>query len=556
MKKSTKLLAALFATVMLLSGAVTAVAAADNALPAAPVPGFPVSSYNPYFSYGGVLLPDFDSLTPEEQKALYSYYYWNNLYPSYSGNVLLTPGLASIYKANVEMNQFTTHNLGFGSGVSYYSNNPAVANVNAYGYVYASAAGEATIAVSNEYRTFALITVTVTALDPDAIPNLEIATRIASSSLLVGQSTTLYAYVTINGATYPWHSFPYELEYIVADEKVISFDESTGLITALKKGTTDITISIKDSSISKTVTIYVVDTLPTPSRPNTWFPIIGGGSLNGGSLNGGWTVTIPGYGTIGGIIPGFNYNWGFITGFDSNKYELVYKPVFADGKWTLALVPVLKSEVKEEPKEEEKVPTEPAAPELTPEEKEKLEKEAAEAKRLAELKANIEKAKEGKLEWYDVYSDIYGDSYYYAGVSYVLTNDLLPGNEDGSFGKNAAMTYGDLADLFCKYLDITKEKLTEKKLIPAADADKELTREALAVAFYNVAKELDLPLYETLDLRTYKDYNDIDADAREAFAWASANYIFDITTTEVNADGIVDKAQLAQSIYRLNQIAE
>ena len=41
-----------------------------------------------------------------------------------------------------------------------------------------------------------------------------------------------------------------------------------------------------------------------------------------------------------------------------------------------------------------------------------------------------------------------------------------------------------------------------------------------------------------------------------AFAWASANYIFDITTTEVNADGIVDKAQLAQSIYRLNQIAE
>ncbi len=557
MKKSLKLLAGLFASVMLLSGAVSVAYAADTdgaAMPVAPTPGFPVSSFNPYLPYNGFYMPFLNGLTTEQWKEMYGSYYWSVLYPSYSGNIVLTPGLATYYKDSIELEQFSTYNLGFGAGVTYVSTDPSVVAVNPYGYVYANAAGTATISVSNEQRTFAFITITVKALDPDVVTNLEIVTRLASPRIVVGQSTTLYAYVTINGAAYPWHAFPYELEYTIADESIISFDEETGTITGLKKGTGDIRVSIKDSSVYTDVSIYVLET-PTaaPSRPGTWFPIIGGSN---GFINNGWTVTIPGYGTIGGIIPGFSYNWGFIAGFDSTKYDFEYRPVYADGKWTLAVVPVLKEDVTEEKAEEEKAPEKPAVPELTPEEKEKLEKEAAAAKKLAELKEKIAQAKEGKTAWYNVYSDIDAEPYYYNGTAYVLNKDLLAGSEDGTFGSKTVMTFGDLTDLFCKYLDLTKDELAAKKIIPAASAKKELTREDLAVAFYNLAKELELALYETVDLRTYKDYNDIDADARDAFAWAAANYIFDITTTEVDADAVVTKVQLARSIYLLDRMAD
>ncbi len=532
MKKSVKLIACLCAAVMLLSCGITAVSAA-TVIP--PIPTAP--------SYPGIFLPG-TTPTPDQMNAWLQFYY-----PQYPG-VIVSPGIPQIMVTEIELEPFEVYNIGYGTGVTYYSNNPSVAAVNPYGFIYAAAPGEASILVSTEKYTFAIIKVTVTDPAPGSIPNLEIKAHVATPKLLVGETATLHAYVTVNGSNFPWQSFGYELQYEVEDETIISFDEDTGIIEALALGISNITISLVDEpDISTVVTISVVErnTVTIPTYPGTWYPI---GSGNNGIINNGWVVVIPGYGSIGGILPGYNYPWYTIPGLDSDKYDFEFRSVYVNGEWKMALVPVLKDETETEKPADPK----PQEPVLTPEQMEQLAKEEAEAKRLAQLKANIALAKKGEISWYDVYSDLYADAYFAAGVNYVLNNDLLEGNDDGTFGRGTPVTYDDLATLFAKYLKITKEELLKKNILVSTDAEKPITREQLAVAFYNLAKELKLDVSKARDLTTYNDYSAVDADARVAFAWATATYIFDVTTKELNPDGTVDKAQLAQSLYRINYL--
>ena len=116
------------------------------------------------------------------------------------------------------------------------------------------------------------------------------------------------------------------------------------------------------------------------------------------------------------------------------------------------------------------------------------------------------------------------------------------------------MTFGDLSALLSKYLNITEEEFAAKNLVGNADAKEALTREDIAVVFYNLAKELKLDVSKTRNLTSFKDYADLDADAADAFAWAVATYIFDVTSTELSVHAPVSKAQLALSLYRLHRL--
>ena len=487
MKKSVKLIACLCAAVMLLASGATVISAA-TAIP--PIPTYPYPNY-------GVFPP----------------------YQQIPG-IVIKPSVPSLMTKSVTLDPLDIYNIGFGLGVSYDSTNPYVATVNEYGTVYAVAPGTANIIVFNDNYTLAIIKVTVNAYDPDDIPEMDIVTYLGSSRLVVGETTTLYAYLSLNGAYVP---FGYELNFYVQDEDVISFDEATGTITAKEAGISRITITVGNLPIYKTITISVVEDgfTPAPSYPSIVPPF------------------------IGGFYPGISYPFFPYPELDTEKYDYVYRTYYINGEWRTILVPILKADAEED---------KPQEPSLTPEELEALAKAEAEAKRLAELEANIALAKEGKIGWDAIYSDINPDSSFISGVKYVLNNDLLAGNDDGTFGMNQEMTFGDLSALLSKYLNITEEEFAAKNLVGNADAKEALTREDIAVVFYNLAKELKLDVSKTRNLTSFKDYADLDADAADAFAWAVATYIFDVTSTELSVHAPVSKAQLALSLYRLHRL--
>ncbi len=529
MKRSLKMIAGFFAAVMLLTACLTTGVLAAPAKPAEDLtaleryqlenlPGAP-------FADGVYILPNGMIISDAEAAKLYAKYYWY-WYAANNKPVYPHPGFV-VATREMKVDQYTISTLPFEHKptYTYYSADKDIAAVDAKGRVFGVNPGETHITISQHGYVIAVIKVYVHKSPVPADAAIDIVIASTAGSLKIGETTKLYAYVTVNGK--PNTYFPYELEYTVTDDKILSFDEKTNTVTALAVGKASILVRIKGTDITNYITFRVVSATSKPVYPSyPSYPVYPG-------------IWYPGY-----VCPGDYY-----------KYTIEYQWKYVGGEWKVVPVWVLKDEYKNN-KDDKDEPAIPSTPVLTPDELEELKKQEEAAKKLAELNANIVLALEGKLEWHEVYSDIYGDSTYSAGVNYVLDNQLLTGNDDGTFAPNQKMTYSDVEKLFCKYLTLATADFQKTGILTYKDADAVIDREELALAFYKMAKYLKLDTSAKKNLNKYADVSALDDNCAAAFEWAIVNKVVSVTSTKLNPDKAVTKADLAQMMYRFNNFAK
>lgn len=611
MKKSLKWIAALCASAMLLSGSmIPAVTAADDASEEAET----VQSAELYIlsrlkdaiplSNGYVYIPGHGSITQARYTELYQAFiqeYLSSIFaPSYPS---ITPGYPiygttapSIEKVELTLDRFESTTVYYNKAYSYYSTDDSIVTVNSYGGILAVAPGEATIVVSNGLYTVVLIHVTVNEVDIEE-SDLTIRMSVSDTTMEIGDTATVWAYLTKYN-TYPWQGgVVADLTLSVSDDSVLSLDGN--VVTAVGVGSCYVTASLDDTDLSESVLVTVYEDLESiipgaPTYPwyDTTYPWYDTTYPWYDTTYPWYDTTYPWYGStypwfnIEIAVPSFgstvNIDWEAILDIDTDVYDLQSKYTYTNGSWmrTFTLIPKDGTAVAaydteyrrvyvtggwevvailtpsgytagDTKKEEVKVD-----PVLTPEEIEALEKAEAEAKKQAELKKKIAQAMEGKLAWYEVYGDLYGDSYYTNAVKYALENLYVTGNEDGTFGSADAVTYGDVADVLCKFLTMTPEEMEKSGIIDAEDADKEITREEMAVVLQKVAQKMGLNTTASVDLTGFADYKDLDSDKADAFGWALRYKLLNKNGEEIQPEGAVDKARLCQMLYILDNLAK
>lgn len=557
MKRFTKVIAGICASVMLLTACLTAGVSAAPATPATDLSSIEMYMLEnlptaPTFPDGSYYLPNGMIVTPSQANDLYAKYYWywylSNGKPV--APIYPYPGY-SVVTQQIEIDQYQTVNIPFNynPAYTYSTTNAAVVAVDSYGRLFGIGAGEAHVTVAKDGYVIAIVKVTVKAAPAGTAAPVKLVLAATASTMKVGNTANVYAYVTVNG--YPNTFFQYELEYAVSDDKVIKFDPETKTVTALAAGKATLDVTIKGTKITESVAFRVYETVPSyptypnyPTFPN--YPVYPNLPVYPG-------IIYPGLVYPGIVLP--DIFWEGFIGNEVGDYTIEYTWRYIGGEWKVVPVLVPKDSDKTDDKTDDTTTT-PSTPTLTPEELEEIKKQEEEAKRLAELKANIVLALEGKLEWHEVYSDIYGNATYSAGVNYVLDNQLLTGNDDGTFTPYAKMTYGDVEKLFCKYLTLSTAEFRETGILTYKNAEDVIDREAIALAFYNMAKYLKLDTSATKNLSKYTDVKSLDDNCAAAFEWAVVNKVISITSTKLNPDKVVTKADLAQMMYRFNNFAK
>ena len=593
MKKTLKRIAAVAAAALLLTTSVVPALATDTAeqsLLGTNLEAYIFSQLHNAIPLGNgyVYIPGHGYITNEQYTELrdaYLEFYLGSLYPGYCVPNWGRPGFGSTtapaFKTeSITLKQFQSTMLYFGTGYNYSTTDESIVTVNSIGSIMAVGAGEASVIVSNSYYVVAVINVTVEPVDIDT-SDLSVRLEVSDTALEIGETATVWAYLSkYNAAFFPVY-VPGEIELSVSDETILSLEGNT--ITALKEGMAYVYATLKNTELYASEVITVAEDLEVvypfypsyPSYPNypsyptypshptyPWFGV---------------EVSVPQYYNDG-------INWEKILGIDTDVYDLDVKYTYVGGNWlrTFTLVPKDGTVVNEYTtnyrkiyvtggwttvaintpvdydadsavKEEEK-PAE--TPVLTPEEIEALKKAEAEAKKQAELKEKIALAMEGKLEWYEVYGDLYGDSYYTKAVEFVLEKQYVLGNDDGTFGASTAVTYGYVADVLCKFLTLTPDALAKAGIIDTTKADEEITREEFAVVLQKTAKKMGLKNNGTVDVSVFEDADQLDSDKASAFGWALRNKLLNKNGDKITPEGIVDKARLCQALYVLNNLSK
>lgn len=599
MKKSLRLLAAAFVAIMLLSAVATPVAMA--AITAPTFSG--LSSLDMYIleqlsnavllSNGNYSIPGIGEVDGAKIRELYGMY-WGSLYPSYNPNYPnyptypnypFYPGVApSVNVIDIEMNQYDTKNLALGTGYSYTSYAPAVVTVDEMGNVYAHAEGQGIISVSVDGNVWIYVRVKVVAREFDE-DDYEVDLIVPKTLLTIGDSINVYARLMKDGL-YVYQGLKY---IVISSEDTDVAKVENGVLTAVGVGITTVSAYIPKTGLIDSVEIQVINKVDKPSTPSTpstpnypflpnypFFPEI---------------PSYPDYPYYPGIgntwYPGYSYySW---LGLDSSLYTLTYKMVFFQGEWQQILTAVPKDNpslplseysmqyklmykdgeltylaylvpkdapadtpvVPETPKEEEKEDDK-----LSKEEQEALEKAEAEAKKQAELKKLIAKALEGKLEWYEVYTDLNGDASYYDGVEFALNNQYLSGKDNGKFGTKDAMTFDDVKALLVKYLSMTSAEFDKTGILTFKDGTKEITRQEITKAFYNLAVYLKEDVSGKASFARYTDKAQLSGEYSDSFAWAIKNHIILTTSKKMTPNGNVTRGDLARMLYRFDIFAD
>jgi len=606
MKKSLKWLSAFFAVVMLLSAAMTTTAMATDS-------DEEESTYTTYRDYIISRLDDVvfmldgrvfvrglgEIMTTEEywqlraevySNPLYGYYP-NGYYPGYWPGY--RPGYVPSYTVlEKEMEQYTYMVLPLtGTGYVYRSDNTSVATVDSVGRITALTPGTANIYVHNGVTTVMVLQLTVTPIDEDNT-NVAVRLSVGDSTLYVGQTTRISAYLT-NFASYPSQTtaVPANIELSVSDESIISVSGST--LRAQAEGKATLTATLKGTGISESVTIYVDDSNRPiyPSYPS--YP--GLPSLPSYPIYPDYSLPIyPGYGypwydydyeyPYWGNVGNTSYvNWEKVLGIDTDVYDLDQKYSYVNGLWlrTFTLIPKDGTEVSEydtvikrmyvagslvniavrtpaeyEPEKGSSKPNLKPNPNLTKDEQDALKKAEEEAKKLKDLNDKIALALEGKMEWYDVYSDIHGDSYYNEAVKFALKNLYVEGNEDGTFGSNDIITYAYLEEVLCTYFTMTPEEMKASGIVTYEDGEEELTREEIALVFYRAAQKLGVNVSAVKDITGFKDYRKVDEASLTALAWALENNLLSINYENyLKPADTVNKVRLCTMLHELDKLA-
>lgn len=607
MKKTLKLLSAAFVAIMLLSAVATPVAMAAsttatlNGLTSLDLYIIEQISNAVLLSNGNYSIPGIGEVDGDQVRELYSRY-WSALHPSYSPvypnyptypNYPFYPGVApSINVIDISMNQYETKNLGLGLDYSFTSYDPSIVTVDALGNVTAISEGQGYIAVSDETGVWMYVRVTVTAMVFDET-DYEVDIIVPKTLLTIGDTMNVYARLLKDGV-YVYQGQKYIL-ISVADTDIATIDN--GILKAVGMGNTTITAYIPDTNLSESVEIQVINKVELPSNPTypsypdyPFYPSYPDYPFYPSYPNYPSYPDYPLYPGIGNTIyPSYNSIESWL-GLDLKLYTLVYKMVFYQGKWQQILTAMPKdnpslplSEYTMQykliykdgswtympylvPKDAPVAPDTPVTPEtpkedekeddkLSKEEQEALKKAEEEAKKLAELKKLIAKALEGKLEWYEVYTDLNGDASYYDGVEFVLNNQYLTGKENGKFGTKDAMTYDDVKSLLVKYLSITSAEFDKTGILTYEDGKKEITRQEITKAFYNLASYLKEDVSGKASFARYEDKGQLSGDYSDSFAWAIKNKIIITTSTKMTPKGNVTRGDLARMLYRFDIFA-
>ena len=585
MKKSLKLLSAAFVAIMLLSAVATPVAMA--ATTTASLSG--LTSLELYIieqlpnavllSNGNYSIPGIGEVDGDQIRELYTKY-WSILHPSYAPvypsypiypNYPFYPGVApSINVIDIEMKQYETKNLGLGLDYHFTSYDPSIVKVDALGNVTAVGEGKGYIAVSSESGVWMYVRVTVTAVEFDE-DDYEVDVIVPKTLLTIGDTMNVYARLLKNGV-YVYQGQKY-LVISVEDTDIATI--TNGVLKAVGVGTTKVTAYIPNTDLSESVEIQVINKVEKPNTPS--YPILPDYPIYP-SLPGLGNTWYPGYSGIESWL-GLDlklytivYKMVFIQGkwqqvltampknnpsLPLSEYALQYKLIYKDGSWTYMPYLVPKNaptetpETPEDPKEDDKVDDT-----LTKEEQEALQKAEEEAKKLAELKKLIAKALEGKLEWYEVYTDLNGDASYYDGVEFVLNKQYLTGKDDGKFGTKDKMTFNDVKELLIKYTELTTAEFDKTGILTFEDGEKEITRQEISLAFYKLAAYLKEDVSGRASMARYKDKGDLSAAYSDSFAWAIQNKVILTTSEKMTPNGNVTRGDLALILYRFDKFAK
>lgn len=588
MKKTLKWVAGVGAAVMLMSGSMTTVAMAANTSSTTTTQ----DSYRDYLlsfitdaiiiDENTVYVPGYGTITKERydelrQTLLYMYLGGNSTYYPGLGTLPGTgtgsgstyyPGTGSspFYEISLSVDQYSYLNLQYlGTNFSFYSTDTSIATVY-NGYVYGVAPGETIITAYNGMYTQYIIRLTVNEVS-DA--NLSLSLSASTTSLQVGSTATVYAYLNKYN-TQPWlgNQIPADITLTSSNTDVITVSGRT--VYAVGVGTATLTARHETSGLEETLTftVYSGSSSTYPSYPGYFYP----GYYYPGFF-------YPNYGTITAPTDTTSINWASILRVDTEVYNLQQTYTYQNGSWmrTFKLVPkdgstvdeytttykriyvtgaymliAIQTPVSYTPTEKEDTPTTPS---LSEAELEALKKAEEAARKAEELKNKIAQAMKGEIEWYEVYSDLYGDSYYSAGVKFALENLYVTGNEDGTFGTSTKMTFGDVETVLCKYFGVTAKELSTMGIISYKKADTLITREEIALVLQKAADKLGIDTSNAADLTRFDDYDELDDEYRTAFGWAYNVKLLTHDGDEIDPNGTVTKARLCQMLYRLDKLA-
>ena len=607
MKKTLKLLSAAFVAIMLLSAVATpvAMAASGDAF------GSIIVSPDLYImeqlwkgncipmANGDYWIPSVGVVNGDKVNELKDKY-WSNLYPSY-GPVF--PGYSGLQVISLEMNQYERKTLAMGNSYTYTSLDPDVVTVDQFGTLYAVGSGEGTITLSIDGLTWMLINVTVKPVTFDPA-DFKVDLVIGKTLLQLGDSISVYARLLKDGYYVPMGDS--YIKFSVEDDDVVTI--SGGKLTAVGIGKTTVTAYIPDTALFEAVEIQVINKLETPSYPgldDVWYPSYGPifpglGDVWYPTPDGTWYppyggTWYPGLGDIlypglgNNLFPSYGMDLASWLGLDSDVYKVTYKMMFWQGEWQQVLVAVPKDGDAPDMKDYtvrykliykdgdwsyipymvpknliESAPETPEVPEeddkedsnLTKEELEALKKAEEEAKKLADLKKQIAKALEGKLEWYEVYTDLNGDASYYDGVTFVLNKQYLTGKDNGKFGTKDKMTFNDVKELLIKYTELTTAEFDKTGILTFEDGEKEITRQEISLAFYKLAAYLKEDVSGRASMARYKDKGELSAEYSNSFAWAIKNKVILTTSEKMSPKANVTRGDLALILYRFDKFAK
>ena len=607
MKKTLKLLSAAFVAIMLLSAVATpvAMAASGDAF------GSIIVSPDLYImeqlwkgncipmANGDYWIPSVGVVNGDKVNELKDKY-WTNLYPSYGP---MFPGYSGLQVISLEMNQYERKTLAMGNSYTYTSLDPDVVTVDQFGTLYAVGSGEGTITLSIDGLTWMLINVTVKPVTFDPA-DFKVDLVIGKTLLQLGDSISVYARLLKDGYYVPMGDS--YIKFSVEDDDVVTI--SGGKLTAVGIGKTTVTAYIPDTALFEAVEIQVINKLETPSYPgldDVWYPSYGPifpglGDVWYPTPDGTWYppyggTWYPGLGDIlypglgNNLFPSYGMDLASWLGLDSDVYKVTYKMMFWQGEWQQVLVAVPKDGDAPDMKDYtvrykliykdgdwsyipymvpknliESAPETPEVPEeddkedsnLTKEELEALKKAEEEAKKLADLKKQIAKALEGKLEWYEVYTDLNGDASYYDGVTFVLNKQYLTGKDNGKFGTKDKMTFNDVKELLIKYTELTTAEFDKTGILTFEDGEKEITRQEISLAFYKLAAYLKEDVSGRASMARYKDKGELSAEYSNSFAWAIKNKVILTTSEKMSPKANVTRGDLALILYRFDKFAK
>ena len=364
---------------------------------------------------------------------------------------------------------------------------------------------------------------TDTQIEANSVPVTDVTLNKTELSLKVGGSETLTATVSPDNATNK------AVTWASSDTTVATVENGT--VTAVKAGTTTITVTTVDSTKTTTCTVTVTSASSGgPSTPSY--------SVTAPAVDNGKVTVSPKYAKKNSTVTltvtpdeGYELSSLAVTDAKGNVLELTDK---GNGKYTFKM-PASKVDVTATFKE---IPTTHVCP--------------------------AEK-----------YTDVDTTQWYHEGVDYVIANGMMNGTGTNIFEPNATTTRGMIVTILYRlekepaagtspFTDVDADQWYAKAVAWAAangvvngtspttfHPNDPITREQMAAILYRYASFKGYDVTAKADLAGFTDASQISAYAKDAMSWANQEgLIGGVSATTLQPQGSATRAQVATILMR------